>query len=79
MLTLGFSKGNLRNASHHWFNDLMANPRKPHHKKPSGPSQDKVVAHHILLNKGERIDVGNVVGLIRKRITLIPLSHYHQP
>jgi hypothetical protein len=47
---------------HHRFNNLVASPIKPNHKKPRAPSQDKVVPHHILLNKGDKIDLGNVVG-----------------
>jgi hypothetical protein len=30
-----------------------------------------VVAHHILLNRGERKNVGDLVGLIEKKIALI--------
>jgi len=46
----------------------MANPIRSHHKRPKGPSWNKVVPHHILLNKGKRTCVGDVVGCMGRRM-----------
>lgn len=72
MVMLGFNNENLKNTSmYHRFNNLMASPISPCHKRPKGPSLNNMVSHHILLNKGERTIVGDVVGLIGKRIFII--------
>jgi hypothetical protein len=43
----------------------MANEIKLSHKRPMGPKWNEVVhPHHISLNKEERENVGDLVGLI---------------
>jgi hypothetical protein len=46
----------------------MANPIKLHHKRPKGPSWNKVVPHHILLSNGERIGVVDLRAFIGNKI-----------
>jgi hypothetical protein len=54
----------------------VISPRKPHHKKPKELSwRNKVVSHHISL-KGEKTNVGSVVGLIGSKEGLITLTTF---
>ncbi len=74
MVTLGFNNENPINTSmYHQFNNLMASPIKACHERPKGPSWNNMVSHHIILSKGDRTSVGDVVGLIETRIFLILL------
>jgi hypothetical protein len=53
----------------------MVNLLRFHHKRPKGINKNlEVVLHHILRNKGERRNVGDVVGLITRGIVLIHLG-----
>jgi hypothetical protein len=74
VVALGFNKENSKMHAHHTLNNFMANPIRPLHKRPKGPSWNKVLAHHILQNKGERTNFENVLGLIKKRIAPNPLE-----
>jgi hypothetical protein len=50
----------------------MVRHQKIHHKKTRGPNKNLVgVPHPTLLNMGEKINVGNVVGHIERRVVLI--------
>jgi len=52
---------------HHHFTNLVASPISQHHKKPRGPSQNKVVTHYIMNGGGGGGGGGcvqDVVGLI---------------
>jgi hypothetical protein len=55
----------------------MANPIKLHHKKQKGPSWNKVVPHHILLSKGERIGVRDLRAFIGNKIGVFPWYNVH--
>jgi hypothetical protein len=50
----------------------MANLIKLHHKRPKEPSWNKVVPHHILLSKGERIDARDLKAFIGNKIRVFP-------
>ncbi len=71
MVTLGFNNENPKNTSmYHRFNNLMASPISPCYKRSKGPSWNNMVSHRILLSKGERTSVGDVVGFIGKILIL---------
>jgi hypothetical protein len=64
--------GLIGKTQYHQFNNLMANPTKLHHTRPKGPSWNKVVPHHILLSKGERIGVEDLGAFIINKIGVFP-------
>jgi hypothetical protein len=75
VVTFGFNKDNLRNFQPRWIKSHTVNQINSCHKSPQGINQNKVVhPHHILLNKEERKNVGDVVGSVEKRIALIHLK-----
>lgn len=52
MVTLRFNNENSKNTSmYHRFNNLVASPISPCHKRSKGPSWNNMVSHHILLSK----------------------------
>jgi hypothetical protein len=55
----------------------MANIIKLHHKRPKGPSWNKVVSHHILLSKAERIGVRDLRAFIGNKIGVFPWYDVH--
>jgi hypothetical protein len=58
VVALGFNKENLKMHPHHTLNNFMANPIRRF-------TWNKVLAHHILQKKGERINFENVSGLVK--------------
>lgn len=69
-----FNKENLKNASTPTTQQPCGPPNKATSQKiTKGPSWSSIYAvpHHILLNKGERTSIRNVVGLIKRKIALI--------
>jgi len=69
VVTLEFNKKNPRNASRPLVQQPCGSPNKtiPQNTKKVkwGSNGYKVVSHHIILCKGEKISVGDVVDLIK--------------